>query len=107
MKAIQLINKLTQQGYTDREIAEEILNETTEIDLRARVGTEHFDDADNYLPPPQVLAHAILDGTSVTELEMALAEFNLYWRDREEGRPVYAHQLFLSHLQRRARNSGN
>lgn len=104
MKAIELIDALVRRGFTAEAVAQEILSETPALNLREKAGAQCFDDNDNYLPPPQVLATAILEGSPISELEVGLAEFNLYWRDREEGRPVFAHQLFLRHMQNRQRH---
>lgn len=101
MKAIELIDTLHRRGFTPEEIAREILRETPSLDIRAKAGDQYFDEHQHYVPPPQVLATALLEGTPLSELEIGLAEFNLYWQDREEGRPVFAHQLFLRHLQNR------
>lgn len=91
---------LIEKGYPPNQICSELLARLGSLNMRSAGKPQHYDASGNYVPPAQVICEA-LTYADLSEIESALAEFNLYWRDTKEGRAVFPHQQFLNFLSNR------
>lgn len=97
---IELFGRLIERGYNPREISENIKKQLPELDVRKPALPNCYSQEGKYYPPVQVIAEAILLESDIHQIRLALAEFNLYWSERG-SKPMYAHQLFIKHIQNR------
>jgi len=97
------INALIDRGYDVKQIVENLRDTLPPINVEEMDKTAFTVDT-GYNIPPQIVISAYDLGFPIQHLELAKAEFDMYWRERGEN-PVFPHSLFLKHLDYLLRNA--
>lgn len=103
---IESTKRLMQKGYSKEDVARAVRDNLPELDFHAKGEGFHYDKAGNYKPPAQVIAELlsspmIKSPDDLKEIELALLEFNLFWKERPEGRAIYPHYRFIQFIKGR------